>query len=159
MEILLLEPNQASSLLRPAPRTRIVRPTIDEEDWPTDIMGPDFYTWARDSALTVKALVHELILNDRTDLIRTIDDYVRSAAVLQTVYNPSGGLDDGRGLGEPKFNVDETRFNDPWGRPQRDGPALQAITLMDYVKWLVENGQRSKAQEIVWVCRGSRIRS
>ena len=53
-----------------------------------------------------------------------IQDYISAQAVVQTIGNPSGGLSTG-GLAEPKFNVDETAFTGPWGRPQRDGPALR----------------------------------
>ena len=53
-----------------------------------------------------------------------IEGYITAQAHLQTVSNPSGSLSSG-GLGEPKFNVDETAFTGAWGRPQRDGPALR----------------------------------
>ena len=59
----------------------------------------------------------------------------------------------GAGLGEPKFEVDESAFNASWGRPQRDGPALRAITLMTYINWLLCNGgvaHRKKAIDVVW---------
>ncbi len=36
------------------------------------------------------------------------------------------------------------------GRPQRDGPALRAIALINYSKWLVNNGYASTASSIVW---------
>lgn len=73
-----------------------------------------------------------------------------SQAKLQGVSNPSGGLSDGRGLGEAKFMVDLTQFTGEWGRPQRDGPALRAIALMRYAKWLIDNGYKSTASEVVW---------
>ena len=50
-----------------------------------------------------------------------IENYIAAQAELQTVCNPSGCLSTG-GLGEPKFNVNETAFTGSWGRPQRDGP-------------------------------------
>ncbi len=84
----------------------------------------DFYTWTRDSALTLKMIVDETMLGNSA-LESYIDDYVRAQAILQTVSNPSGTLvPSGTGLGEPKLNADGTRFNGNWGRPQRDGPAL-----------------------------------
>jgi len=36
------------------------------------------------------------------------------------------------GLGEPKFYLNNTIFTGPWGRPQNDGPATAAITLMEF---------------------------
>ncbi len=80
-----------------------------------------------------------------------IDDYVRAQAILQTVSNPSGTLvPSGTGLGEPKLNADGTRFNGNWGRPQRDGPALRAIALMDFCVHLVGTGGTDKARDVVW---------
>ena len=111
---------------------------------------PDYrYTWPRDAALVVKALVEELRAGAH-DLEPVIDDYVASQARMQTVISLSGSLYTGAGLGEPKFNVDERRFNGAWGRPQRDGPALRAIAMMEYVEWLLECGKVGKAKEIVW---------
>ncbi|KAG8712305.1 hypothetical protein FRC09_020008, partial [Ceratobasidium sp. 395] len=45
------------------------------------------------------------------------------------------------GLGEPKFHVDGTPFTKGWGRPQRDGPALRAITLTRFANYLLDRGQ------------------
>lgn len=64
--------------------------------------------------------------------------------------NPSGSLSDGTGLGEPKYNIDLTAFTGAWGRPQRDGPALRAIAMIGYSKWLVANGYTSTATGTVW---------
>jgi glucoamylase len=49
------------------------------------------------------------------DSLRTqIDDYVSSSARIQQIDNPSGSVTSG-GLGEPKFNIDETAFTGAWG--------------------------------------------
>ena len=69
-------------------------------------------------------------LGGNTALESHIRDYIGASAVIQGRSNPSGSLSDGTGLGEPKFNVDETAFTGSWGRPQRDGPALRATTLI-----------------------------
>ncbi|KAF3007310.1 hypothetical protein E8E14_004704 [Neopestalotiopsis sp. 37M] len=113
--------------------------------------NPDyFYTWTRDSALTLKMIVDEFLLG-ATELQPYIEDYLHAQAVLQTVTNPSGTLlPSGKGLGEPKYNVDGTRYNGNWGRPQRDGPALRAIALITYSNWLVANGQVARAKTVVW---------
>jgi glucoamylase len=98
----------------------------------------------------MKVLVDEFLLG-RKELQPYIEDFIHSQAVLQTVTNPSGTfLPYGAGLGEPKYNVDLTRFNGAWGRPQRDGPALRAVALTTYSNWLVAHGQKKKAKEVVW---------
>ncbi|KAL1593749.1 hypothetical protein SLS60_010481 [Paraconiothyrium brasiliense] len=81
-----------------------------------------------------------------------IRDYIKSQAILQTVSNPSGALGSGRGLGEPKFYANLTRFNGDWGRPQRDGPALRATALITYTRYLLSTGIDSDSAEAkdVW---------
>ncbi|KAH7411414.1 1, 4-alpha-D-glucan glucohydrolase [Cadophora sp. MPI-SDFR-AT-0126] len=117
---------------------------------PSRVDPPYFYTWTRDSALTMKMIVDEFLFG-KTELQPYIEDYIHAQAVLQTVANPSGTfLPAGLGLGEPKYQVDGTRFNGAWGRPQRDGPALRAITLITYSNYLIKNGQSKKAREIIW---------
>ena len=98
-------------------------------------MCKDYYTWTRDSALTMKVLV-DVFRGGELDLQTVIEEYVNSQAYLQTVSNPSGGLSSG-GLAEPKFNVDMSAFTGAWGRPQRDGPALRATALIDFGNWLI----------------------
>ncbi|KAK1996962.1 family 15 glycosyl hydrolase [Colletotrichum falcatum] len=112
---------------------------------------PDyFYTWTRDAALTMKVIVDDFISGHK-ELQVYIEDYHRSQAALQTVENPSGSLQpSGRGLGEAKYAVNGSSFSGAWGRPQRDGPALRAITLMTYARWLVENGEQAKAKDVIW---------
>jgi glucoamylase len=109
----------------------------------------DFYTWSRDSALTFKCLVDTFISSYDQSVQKEIENYISAQAYLQTVSNPSGGLASG-GLGEPKFNADESAFTGAWGRPQRDGPALRATALITYSKWLVNNGYGSTAASLVW---------
>lgn len=98
--------------------------------------GSDYYTWTRDSALTLKVLI-DLFRNGNLGLQTIIEEYVNAQAYLQTVSNPSGDLSSGAGLAEPKFNVDMSAFTGSWGRPQRDGPALRAIALIDFGNWLL----------------------
>lgn len=62
-----------------------------------------------------------------------ITDYIESSHKIQRVNNPSGTFESLDGLGEPKFEVNGTAFTDHWGRPQRDGPALRAITMANFI--------------------------
>jgi len=92
-------------------------------------------------------------VDGQTSYETIVNGYMTSQAILQTLTNPSGPFFGGAGLGEPKFQVNEKAFNAPWGRPQRDGPALRAITLMTYISWLLGNGNRTdvtKAVDVVW---------
>ncbi|KAK7711543.1 glycoside hydrolase 15 protein [Botryosphaeria dothidea] len=111
---------------------------------------PDyFYTWTRDASLVFKALVDHFIAGDYS-LQDEIEEFIISQAKLQGVSNPSGDLSSGTGLGEPKFNVDLTQFTGAWGRPQRDGPALRATSMIAYAHWLIDNGYSDTARDVVW---------
>ncbi|CAI6294308.1 unnamed protein product [Periconia digitata] len=105
-----------------------------------------FYTWTRDAALTMKMIVDEFLLG-RPSFRGQIKLYAQTQAILQTVSNPSGALGSGRGLGEPKFYSNLTRFNGPWGRPQRDGPALRATALITYSRWLLNTSVAADRKE------------
>ncbi|KAF2651742.1 glycoside hydrolase family 15 protein [Lophiostoma macrostomum CBS 122681] len=97
-----------------------------------------FYQWVRDAAITTGTLV-DLYADDTSsplasELSSLLDDYAELQDKIQHTSNPSGTFSDLSGLGEPKFEADGTPFVGSWGRPQRDGPALRAITLMAYLR-------------------------
>ncbi|KAK1245295.1 hypothetical protein MKX08_004924 [Trichoderma sp. CBMAI-0020] len=112
---------------------------------------PDyFYMWTRDSALVFKTLVDRFTQNYDAGLQRRIEQYIAAQVTLQGISNPSGSLSDGSGLGEPKFELTLSQFTGNWGRPQRDGPALRAIALIGYSKWLISNNYQSTVSNIIW---------
>ncbi|KIW31506.1 uncharacterized protein PV07_03151 [Cladophialophora immunda] len=117
---------------------------------PSTVNPNYFYTWTRDSALTYRMLIEELIFGNLT-LRKTIEDYTAAQAIVQTVTNPSGSLwPAGDGLGEAKFYTNLTRFDGTWGRPQRDGPALRAITFMELAPVLFNLNETALYKQIYW---------
>ncbi|KAH7394976.1 glucoamylase I precursor [Phaeosphaeria sp. MPI-PUGE-AT-0046c] len=101
--------------------------------------NPDYwYQWVRDAAITMNSLV-DLYADDPSSslgakLSTILDAYVSLQSDIQHTSNPSGSFDDLSGLGEPKFGIDGKPFTGSWGRPQRDGPALRALTIMHYLR-------------------------
>lgn len=111
---------------------------------------PDYlYTWTRDSALVFKRITDSFIRGEDDGLRTHIDDYVLAQQALQQVSNPSGTVTTG-GLGEAKFNIDGTAYEGGWGRPQRDGPALRATTLITYSNWLLSESNTSFVTNTLW---------
>ena len=111
---------------------------------------PDYlYTWVRDASLVFQCLIDQYTLAQDDSLRALIDLFVHAEATLQQVPNPSGSVSTG-GLGEPKFNINETAFTGPWGRPQRDGAALRSTALLTYANWLAANGNASYATDTLW---------
>ncbi|EPS97511.1 hypothetical protein FOMPIDRAFT_154119 [Fomitopsis schrenkii] len=113
-------------------------------------VNPNYlYTWTRDSSLTFKALIDQFVTGEDDTLGSLIDDFTAAEAILQQVDNPSGSVSTG-GLGEPKFNIDETAFTGAWGRPQRDGPALRATAIITYATHLYNSGNTSYVTNTLW---------
>lgn len=108
---------------------------------PSRIQPNYFYQWVRDAALTIKSLVYHIDDNNFEnvdDIQSVIEAYIENNYYLQRLDNNSGKFDDPdkSGLGEPKFHANNTAFVQNWGRPQRDGPGLRAITILSYVSLL-----------------------
>ncbi|KAF1919546.1 Six-hairpin glycosidase-like protein [Ampelomyces quisqualis] len=112
-----------------APGTVVASPSTSEPDY--------WYQWVRDAAITMSSLVDLYFDNPSSSLgskiAAILDAYTSLQRDIQHTSNPSGSFDDLSGLGEPKFSVDGHPFTGSWGRPQRDGPALRALTLMHYI--------------------------
>ncbi|KAG8625020.1 hypothetical protein KVT40_006771 [Elsinoe batatas] len=96
------------------------------------------YNWVRDASLTLDTV--ELFYSTASDAAEKaryeeiLFQYARTRADEQN----TPGLQ--TGLGEPKFYLNNTIFTGPWGRPQNDGPATAAITLMEFANTYLENG-------------------
>lgn len=111
----------------------IASPSKDRPDY--------FYQWPRDAAITVNTVVSNLIGSDNAvnlTLAKSIVKYLNNSAILQRTPNPSGqgvgGTDPQlKGLGEPKFQVDNKAFEGSWGRPQNDGSPLRLIATFHFL--------------------------
>lgn len=76
----------------------------------------DFFTWTRDAGLVLKSLVDRFTHEYDAELQGHIEDYIIAQAEIQGISSLSGSLSDGRGLGEPKYNVNSTAFTGDWGK-------------------------------------------
>lgn len=99
---------------------------------------PDyFYQWIRDGAITINSIINYLVddkFQNKT-LQKTVENYLLNNYNLQRLDNWSGKFNDSlKNLGEPKFHVDSSPFNEVWGRPQNDGPALRIISIDNFLK-------------------------
>ncbi|CAK4695744.1 unnamed protein product, partial [Aphanomyces euteiches] len=99
------------------------------------------FHWLRDSGL-VMDVVNEFYKAGDTALEQTFWDHAAFNKKLQ-------GLTTQTGLGEPKYNVDGTAFNNPWCRPQNDGPAVRASSFIRFSKaYLAKGGLLSKVVDL-----------
>ncbi len=133
--------------IRPSPGSVLASPEIASYDPDPDY----FFHWLRDSALVMDAL--RALVADRAsgpELLRHFSDFVDFSVALcrldggefakradfgatiapaSRVYARSAD-ELSRILGEPRFNPDGTLDVIKWGRPQHDGSALRALTLL-----------------------------
>ena len=93
-----------------------------------------YYDWLRDTSLTMRGLVDYYSVSKDAKVKKILLDWVASEQHRQNMPTLTG-------LGEPKFNVDGTAFNGPWGRPQNDGPALRALAMITLARVLLQEGQ------------------
>ncbi|HEX4923529.1 MAG TPA: glycoside hydrolase family 15 protein [Bdellovibrionales bacterium] len=106
-----------------------------------------YYVWTRDAAIVMNEVV-ELFLKSRDQgeagkYERALKEYVDFTKKNQETLVKGD-------LGEPKFEVDGRAFNEEWGRPQNDGPALRALTLMRIAKALNERGQGKYVRDMLY---------
>jgi glucoamylase len=103
-------------------------------------VNPDyFYDWIRDTSLTMKTVV-ELAYDSttpaatKTKLMTQINAWVGWELGLQTTPKLTG-------LGEPRFYLNGLANNNPWARPQNDGPALRALTAIELANHWIQDGR------------------
>ncbi|KAF2664273.1 hypothetical protein BT63DRAFT_379173 [Microthyrium microscopicum] len=96
------------------------------------------YNWVRDASLTMD-VVQQLyaaatLQTAKNNYSSMLFAYANARVTEQNDPNLQTGL------GEPKFNLDNSVFTGPWGRPQNDGPATAAITLMEFATTYIKYG-------------------
>ncbi len=108
------------------------------------IFASYFSHWIRDAGLVMNVVtsLYEKSSNkaDQLGYFKMLNDYIVFSRQNQLTPNRSGNPSD-TGLGEPKFNMDGTAWNNDWGRPQNDGPAIRAITLIRLSHILIAQGR------------------
>ncbi len=88
---------------------------------------PYKYHWVRDSSLVMKVIIDLYKTTFKNDYLILIFNYIEAETKIQRINTLTG-------LGEPKFNINCTAYNEPWGRPQNDGPALRLINMIEIYK-------------------------
>ncbi|KAJ3023923.1 Glucoamylase, intracellular sporulation-specific [Thoreauomyces humboldtii] len=100
--------------------------------------NPDyFYHWTRDAALVMRTVVRLYSLAGDVPEKSVYEDRLwEYAAFSKSLEVPARAA----GFGDPKYMVDGSDFTQPWGRPQHDGPALRAVSLIEFAEAFLEAG-------------------
>ena len=133
-------------------------PTMTE-----DKPNPNYrYHWVRDAALTMLTLSHltESAARDNHYIEAKhwgtlLDKFATFTYNQQQTQFPehspihnNGMMREELWLAEPKWEANGQIFQQGWGRPQNDGPALRAITLSRYFKLLLRHPKL--LQDMAW---------
>jgi glucoamylase len=96
----------------------------------SSVFSQDYqYHWVRDAAITMNEVVYLYSIatpSEKKVWRPYLLNYVNFEAKAQKEVSREGE----QTLGQPKYNMDATIWEGPWGRPQNDGPALRAITMI-----------------------------
>ncbi len=125
-----------------APGAVVASPSRDNPNY--------FKHWVRDASLTMNLVISYYENTQDQNLKNTyyqrMMDFTDFSRRNQLTDNPSGGPGS-NGLGEPLFMPDGSPFNQGWGRPQNDGPALRAMVLTRWAFVLLSQGQESLVRQ------------
>ena len=106
---------------------------------------PDYYFhWVRDAGLSMDVVVELYVREQNSEQKKIWNQKLLDFVNFSKSNQASIAL---TGLGEPKFYVDGKSFDLPWGRPQNDGPALRALTLIRFANLKLQEGQRQYVVE------------
>ena len=127
------------------------------------IVNKDYpFHWTRDAALVYDAMFREALdpqsaVADRQAILDRVLRYMEFTKQNQSTWTPkidasgnmlkdqSGNLVREINFGEPKFELDGRSFDQPWGRPQNDGPALRSLTLLRLARSLGKGGEATQS--------------
>lgn len=105
------------------------------------------YHWVRDAGIVIDALILYYQNDATSDEQQTIRNVLRHHITFSKRIQNAPSI---TGLGEPKFYVDGTPFNEPWARPQNDGPALRAISLIQWANILIKEGKIQTVKKLLY---------
>jgi glucoamylase len=106
-----------------------------------------YYDWIRDTSLTMKTVVQLSEDTSVPEAIRArlksqINNWITWELGLQTSRQPATDTNGNPlfGLGEPRYYLTGLVNDQPWGRPQNDGPATRAITAISIANNWIQQG-------------------
>lgn len=106
------------------------------------------FHWVRDAGIVMGTVATNYLYSEnakvQTQAFDQLRDFINFSKENQIAPETGPEL---IGLGEVKFNPDGSRFT-KWMRPQNDGPALRAITIMRFARSLIKDGNIALAQHL-----------
>jgi glucoamylase len=92
---------------------------------------PYKFHWIRDASIVMRTIIDQFETTNSDASLLLLFNYINNEYEIQNL-NTIGSL------GEPKININGKPFNESWGRPQNDGPALRGTTMIKLYKLLIQ---------------------
>lgn len=102
---------------------------------------PYKYHWVRDVSIVMRVIIDQYKKTKSDKYFVKIIDYINNCIDIQELNTLTG-------LGEPKVNIDGTPYNEQWGRPQNDGPALRGLNMINLFD-ILYNNHKQIAEKLV----------
>ncbi len=106
-----------------------------------------YYDWIRDSAIAMNLIETWYESTHAAEYKDRLFHYASWTKSIQHQNDPLPGQDI---LGEPKFYIEGYPFDEPWGRPQNDGPALRASVLIRFANELLNQNEIEYVQSYLY---------
>ncbi|MBC7371293.1 MAG: glycoside hydrolase family 15 protein [Bdellovibrionaceae bacterium] len=120
-KISLVELQKNISPAGSAPGTIVASPSRDNPNY--------YFHWTRDAGLVMTSIIAKYESStgaERKHFSRFISDFIQLSRQQQLANSAEG-------IGEPRFNADGSPDTIPWNRPQYDGPALRALSVLKFL--------------------------
>jgi glucoamylase len=128
------------NLLETSPGAVIAAPSKKDPNY--------YFHWVRDAGIVMNLVVsfyeHAAPGAEKESYETKLWNYAEFSRKIQRMPNLSGGL------GEPLFNVEGSTVTFGWGRPQSDGPALRAISLIRFAQDQLDEGNVSRVKKLLY---------
>lgn len=86
------------------------------------------WTWVRDGALIMREVARRMAMSPVPEKRQRLNQLMLSYMTFSRRTQDT--------MDEPRFDHQGKPYKGPWGRPQNDGPALRALTLLDALSFL-----------------------
>ncbi|TAK76010.1 MAG: hypothetical protein EPO11_04795 [Gammaproteobacteria bacterium] len=106
------------------------------------------FHWTRDAAITMNHVAYlyaHASPQEKQQLRPYLINYIHFEQIAQQQISKPGE----QTLGQPKYNIDGSIWEGAWMRPQNDGPALRAITMITIANLWMEEDEHYVQQSLL----------
>jgi glucoamylase len=106
------------------------------------------YHWVRDAGIVAREVI-QLYKNTQDPILKQeINTFIKSWIEVESQHQLLTERKSAYGFGEPLFTLAGELYPHDWGRPQRDGPAIRALAMIEWTKILLSEQRNIEVREL-----------